>query len=750
MKPALWVKKKSWLVLGMWGLGVAVVGRAQTTPHVVINEIMADNESAVANAGTFPDWLELYNPAAQNLDLAGWGLTRSLAEPKQFTFPAGAVLASKGFLVIWCDSATNLPGLHSGWTLKKASDEVALFDAAGALVDHVQFGLQLPDISLGRSPDGAAQFAPGTPTPLAANRPLPAGPPTQVKINEWLASSDGPNWFELYNPAAQLVDLGGCYLSNTQFETNESPFAVRAWSFMAPGGYQQIWADWTTNAADHVYFSLSASRGKITLFASDGTTIYDSVKFGAQTKNVSQGRWPDGATNLAFFIVPTPGDCNFQYLANVVINEVLANSDPPLADAIELYNPTTNAAKIGNWWLSNSQNKPKKYRLPPGAEVPPGAFLVFYATQFSSAFTLSAQGDDVYLNAASNDASGTLLYSRTFQNFGPSANGVSFGRYVNSQGRADFVPMDRQTFGTALLPTDSPLLLGTFLAGKGAPNARPKLEPIVISEIMYHPPMTSTNADDVLNEYVVLQNWTSTNAYLFDNAGPMNGYYYDPKYGVYADGRTNAWHVGGSIDFIFPRNLSLAPGARLLLVNFDPATNAPQVAQFRAKYGFSIQTPLYGPYGNKLPNGSGTVELYKPGAPITPGHADVGTAPYLLVESIAYSDAAPWPKDADGKGLALQRLSLGAYGNDPTNWCGLPVLHWSMPQRTNTTSLTLSFASGAGLTYTVQYRVGLPAGNPWLNLTNLSALPTNILRQVTFSTTNAPNRFYRLVSPAQP
>ena len=42
--------------------------------------------------------------------------------------------------------------------------------------------------------------------------------------------------------------------------------------------------------------------------------------------------------------------------------------------------------------------------------------------------------------------------------------------------------------------------------------------------------------------------------------------------------------------------------------------------------------------------------------------------PYILVERISYSDAAPWPAAADGFGLSLHRIVASSYGNDPTNW----------------------------------------------------------------------------------
>ena len=78
-----------------------------------------------------------------------------------------------------------------------------------------------------------------------------------------------------------------------------------------PGGYLLIWADNeaaqnATNRADlHASFGLSKSGEAIGIFSASGTTI-DAITFGAQTNDVSQGRFPDGAAGLFFMPTRTP------------------------------------------------------------------------------------------------------------------------------------------------------------------------------------------------------------------------------------------------------------------------------------------------------------------------------------------------------------------------------------------------------------------------------------------------------------
>src|SRR5207237_4503544 len=55
-------------------------GLANSTPPppaILLNEVMADNVTAVTNGGLYPDWVELYNPGGGNVDLGNWSLSKS-------------------------------------------------------------------------------------------------------------------------------------------------------------------------------------------------------------------------------------------------------------------------------------------------------------------------------------------------------------------------------------------------------------------------------------------------------------------------------------------------------------------------------------------------------------------------------------------------------------------------------------------------------------------------------------------------
>ena len=152
---------------------------------------------------------------------------------------------------------------------------------------------------------------------------LPPSP--AVLVNEWMASNtktladlSGPaprydDWFELYNAGSSPADLQGFYLTDSL--ANRSQFLIPAGYIIPPGGHLLVWAD---NQPEenlpgrpelHVNFQLSAQGEAIGLFAPDGTTV-DSVTFGPQASDVSEGRCPDGSATILPIDPSSPGTAN--------------------------------------------------------------------------------------------------------------------------------------------------------------------------------------------------------------------------------------------------------------------------------------------------------------------------------------------------------------------------------------------------------------------------------------------------------
>jgi len=68
-----------------------------------VNEIMASNQTTISDeAGEFEDWVEIYNPTAASINLAGLHLSDNPDNPDKWAFPNVSIPAN-GYLLIWAD-----------------------------------------------------------------------------------------------------------------------------------------------------------------------------------------------------------------------------------------------------------------------------------------------------------------------------------------------------------------------------------------------------------------------------------------------------------------------------------------------------------------------------------------------------------------------------------------------------------------------------------------------------------------------
>jgi hypothetical protein len=300
-------------------------------PALWLNEIQPINLSGLTNRlGTRGPWVELYNSGTNTIDLTGFYLSDNYTNLAQWAFPSNTLIGPRQFLLLWVDGkAAIAPAgeLHTDFRVHSATGSLALAwtSANGVrLLDYFNYEDVGTDRSYGAYPDGqpfsrqifhyATPSAPNNASSLAVS----------VVINEWMASNTRTildlappqsfdDWFELYNPTARAIDLSGYYLTDNL--TNKTKWAIPFATILPPFGFRLVWADEQNsqngfNADLHANFKLSTGGEAIGLFAPDGTMI-DSVIFGAQTNDVSQGRFPDGDLKQpSYMIQPTPGTPN--------------------------------------------------------------------------------------------------------------------------------------------------------------------------------------------------------------------------------------------------------------------------------------------------------------------------------------------------------------------------------------------------------------------------------------------------------
>ncbi|MSU35534.1 MAG: hypothetical protein EXS36_10550 [Pedosphaera sp.] len=318
----------------------------------------------------------------------------------------------------------------------------------------------------------------------------------------------------------------------------------------------------------------------------------------------------------------TYGASNYPYLLRdtVVVNEVLANSGNA-GDWIELYNRTPDPIDISGWFLSDDSSDLKKYRIGSGTVIPGGGYRVFTELeQFGAAskdsgritpFALSDTGESVYLSSANGD---TLTGYRSKESFGPSLEGTSLGTYYKSVS-------DSFNFVTQMVPTPA------------APNAGPKIGPIMITEIYYS---ADHNSDA---EFIELLNISGASVPLYDLT------------------KDSGWNMTDGVSFSFPTNVPVVmkPGERVVL--------ARNKAALGKAFAIPVGTQVFEWTEGKLDNAGETVQIAQPGP-----QEESGVRHYVRVDRVSYESKLPWATDAALSGMSLTKLREGGYGNSYDNW----------------------------------------------------------------------------------
>lgn len=163
----------------------------------------------------------------------------------------------------------------------------------------------------------------------------------------------------------------------------DQPLAATAPLVLGPGEHMLLWSDDDEEqGAAHIGFKLDRSGESIGLLDRDGSTVIDTIDFGAQAEDVSYGRSVDGGDTWRYFTAPTPGRANAAGDAvagsGLVINEFMADNDATVEDPqepgqypdwIELYNASDEAVTLNGLYLTDDMNEPTKWRIPPAASA---------------------------------------------------------------------------------------------------------------------------------------------------------------------------------------------------------------------------------------------------------------------------------------------------------------------------------------------------------------------------------------------
>ncbi len=145
-------------------------------PVIFINEFLASNDSCCTDEnGEFDDWIEIYNPGLEAIDIGGMYISDDAAEPTVWQIPDTApdttTIQPGGFLVLWADKEPEQGVLHVNIKLGSGGEDAVLTAPNGTTtIDSYTFGAQTTDVSMGRQPDGSDNWITfDSPTPGASN-----------------------------------------------------------------------------------------------------------------------------------------------------------------------------------------------------------------------------------------------------------------------------------------------------------------------------------------------------------------------------------------------------------------------------------------------------------------------------------------------------------------------------------------------------------------------------------------------------
>ena len=392
--------------------------------YLLISEVLYDPAANEPGA----EWVELYNPTSNPVDLAGWALRdNTSADP----LPA-FILGPGQYLVITSNEgdfrAAN-PGFSAalvslggpiGNGLSNSDDVVSLADGSGTIIDALSYGSNTsgfdppcPDVnegqSLARQPvdadsNSASDWMMGTPTPGGAS-PLP---PTATSTPTWTFTPTP-------TPSSEPAATPSATATPPPVSTTAPSPTATAGDTPVPTPTEQA----TGTPTDTLTPTITATATLTNTQAPTATST-------------APGGWP-------------------KLLVSEVLYDAVQGGTDSEYEWVEVHNPTTATVSLAGWWIQDNAGQDEL----PSLELVPGEFAVIAARAavfmeehpaFSGKLVglkgtigngLSNSGDAVRLLAPDNSVIDAMSYGTNNDVFDPPCSGSDPGQ---SLARIEGVP----------------------------------------------------------------------------------------------------------------------------------------------------------------------------------------------------------------------------------------------------------------------------------------------------------------------
>jgi len=149
-------------------LSTSNIAFSQDLNQLHISEFLASNQNVIADEDDdFSDWIEIFNPTGQSIDLIGWNLSDNPDNLIKWVFPPVTIEAN-GYLLVYASGKDRRGNeLHTNFKLSSSGESILLTAPDGMTIQHeIKFPPQYEDISFGYV-NGVLEFL---------DKPTPGGP----------------------------------------------------------------------------------------------------------------------------------------------------------------------------------------------------------------------------------------------------------------------------------------------------------------------------------------------------------------------------------------------------------------------------------------------------------------------------------------------------------------------------------------------------------------------------------------------
>lgn len=382
--------------------------------NLLINEVM----SAPLD-GEF-DFIEIFNPGTEDVDISGFILQDDKGATEQYIIPEGTVIAANS-LICFSQAQEGNPNGSFGFGLSSKGDKVTFLDSEGKKIDEVETPAMEKGTSYARVSNGAASWhICDTPTKGEDNNGESNSDLKGVlMINEVYTFSDQSDindldYIEIYNNSSEDIDMSGLKL--WEGGGQEEAWTVPSGKIIPAKDFIVIECDKEGLHGDAVnYPSWGLSKNdEIIVLADANMNIIDQISTPNMSENETYGRKTDGSTEWVIFAELTKGTSNNgaqekQEVINttgVFINEVFTNNQDTqnsswddTKDFIEFFNSTDKDVDLGGYSiLDDKMDEEDRYTFPNGTIIKAKSFLTLNVDKKATdgpTFGLGKGGDKV-------------------------------------------------------------------------------------------------------------------------------------------------------------------------------------------------------------------------------------------------------------------------------------------------------------------------------------------------------------------